>query len=53
MPLSNCKIEIKLKWSNYCALSAAGADNTVANPDKIIFTTKDTKLYVLVVTLSA
>ena len=33
-------------------MSAAGADNTNANPN-IIFTIKDTKLYVPVVTLSA
>ena len=34
-------------------MSAAGADNDNANPDNIIFTIKDTKLYVPVVTLSA
>ena len=33
-------------------MSAAGADNTNANPN-IIFTIKDTKLHVPVVTLSA
>ena len=32
---------------------AAGADNTNANPDNVIFTIYDTKLYVPVVTLSA
>ena len=32
---------------------AAGADNDNANPNNIIFTIKDTKLYVRVVTLSA
>ena len=31
----------------------AGNDNTNANPNNIIFTTKDTKLYVSAVTLSA
>ena len=35
-----------------CVLSAAGADNTSANPNIIIFTIKDTKYYVAVVTLS-
>ena len=53
-PLINCKVELKFKWTRYCVLSAAGNDND--NDDygkKIIFTIKDTKLYVPVVTLSA
>ena len=33
-------------------MSASGADNDNANPNNIIFTIKDTKLYVPVVTLS-
>ena len=53
MPLTDCKVELKLKWTMYCALSAAGNDNTNANPDNIIFTITDTELYVPVVTLSA
>ena len=36
----------------YCVLSAAGDHNTNVNPNDIIFTIKDTKLYVLVVFLS-
>ena len=52
-PLINCKVEFKLKWTNHCVLSAAGADNTNANPRNIIFTFRDTKLYVPVVSLSA
>ena len=52
MPLINCKVELKLKWTKYCVLFAAGVDNTNANPN-FIFTVKDTKLYVPVVTLSA
>ena len=52
MPLINCKVELKLKWTNYCVLFAAGADNDNANGNNITFTVKDTKLYVLVVTLS-
>ena len=51
--LINCKVKLTLKWTKYCVLSAAGNDNTNANPDNIIFTLKDTKLYVPVVTLSA
>ena len=53
MPLINCKIELKLKWTKYCVLSAAGNDNTNANPNNNIFTTKDRKLQVPIVTLSA
>ena len=53
MPLINCKIELKLKLAKYCFLAAAGADNRDANLNNIIFTIKDTKLFVLVVTLSA
>ena len=40
MPLINCKVELKLKWTKYCVLSAAGADNDNANPKNIIFTIK-------------
>ena len=53
MSLINCKIELKLQWTNHCVLSAAGSDNDDANPNNIIFTIKDTKWYVPVVTLSA
>ena len=52
MPLINCKVELKLKWTKYCVLSAAGADNANANSKNIIFTIKDTKLFVPVVTVS-
>ena len=54
MPLINCKVEIKLRWTKYCVLSVVGADNTNDNDsDNIIFTIKDTKLYVPVVSLSS
>ena len=56
MPLINCKVELKLKWTKYCLLSAAGNNNNInenANVNNIIFNIKDTKLYVPVVTLSA
>ena len=54
MPLINCKVELKLKWTKYSVLSTAGDDNTNdTNSNNIIFTIKDTKLYVPVVTLSA
>ena len=52
MSLINFKIEVNLTWTKY-VLSAVGNDNTNGNSNKIIFTTKKTKLYVPVVTLSA
>ena len=54
MPLINCKVELKLKWSKHCVLSVDGADNLNGknDDDNIIFTIKDTKLYVPVVPLS-
>ena len=52
MPLINCKVELKLKWTKYCFLSAAGKDNDNTNGSIIIFTIKGTKLYFPVVTLS-
>ena len=43
-----------INWTKYCVLSAAGADNiNNRDSDNIIFTIKDTKLYVFVVTLLA
>ena len=36
-----------------CVLATGGVDDTTADPNNIIFTIKDTKLYVPVVTLSA
>ena len=53
MPLINCKTELKLKWTKYCVLSPAGADNHDANSNNISFTIRHTKLYALAVTLSA
>ena len=47
MQLINCKVELKLKWTKYCA------DNTNANSNNTILTIKDTKLYIHVVMLSA
>ena len=53
MPLINCKIELKLKYTHCCVLSANGNDNDNDDPDNISFTVKETKLYVPIVTLSA
>ena len=52
MSLINCKIQLRLKWTKYCALSVTGADNKNTNSDNKFSTIKDTKLYVPVVTLS-
>ena len=53
MPLINCKVELRLKWTKYFVLSAAGADNANTNSNIIILTIKDKKIYVLLVTLLA
>ena len=54
MPLIDCKVEVKLKWTKYCVLPAAGNDNANVNgnDNNNIFIIKDTALYVPVVTLS-
>ena len=53
MPVINWKVELKLKWSKYSVLLPAGNDNVNDNDsENIIFTIKDTKLYVAVLTLS-
>ena len=39
VPLINCKVELNLKWTRYCALSAADADVN-DNDGNIIFTIK-------------
>ena len=31
MSLINCKVELKLEWTKYCVLSAAGADDVIDN----------------------
>ena len=50
IPLINCEVEIILTWTKNSVL----ADMTVTNnpPTGLEFQIKDTKLYVLVVTLS-
>ena len=53
MPLINCKVELKLKWMKHGVLYVAGTDNSNADDNDIIFTIKDTKLYVPVITSSA
>ena len=46
MPLVNCKVELSLKWIEYCVLT------TAANANKTAFEITDAKLYVPIVTLS-
>ena len=56
IPLINCEIELKLKWTKYCVFSSGGTENDVNENDNainIIFTIRDTKLYFSIVTLSA
>ena len=56
MLLINCKVELKLTWSKYCVVSTGRTQNDINdnhNANNIIFTIKDTRLYVPVVTLSA
>ena len=54
MPLINCKVELKLKWTEYFVLFAVVNDNiNDRDSDNIAFTIKDTKRYVPVVTLLA
>ena len=52
-PLINFKTELKPQLTKYFVLAGAGADNANVNSNNIVFTSKDKKLYVPVVTLSA
>ena len=54
MSLINCKVQLKLRWTEYCVLSAADVGNVKSrDSNNIIFTMKDTNVYATVVTLSA
>ena len=46
MPLINCNVELKFKRTKYCVLFAAGNDDKNADLNNIMFTIKDTNLYV-------
>ena len=55
MPLISSKVELKFRWTKHCVLSVlavANVDNYDGDNSNKIFTVKDTKLYVPVVTLS-
>ena len=47
MPLVNCKVEVKIEQAKYCVLHAVDNGNTNVNPNNVIFTIKDTKLFFL------
>ena len=51
MLLINCKVELKLKGTMDFVLTVLGSENDNAYPDSTVFTIKDKKLYVPVVTL--
>ena len=53
MPLINWKVKLNLTLTKHCILATCSNDNDNVNSNNIIFTIKYTKLYVLVVTLSA
>ena len=53
MPLIICQVELKFNWTKYCGVAAGGIENPGTNCNGIFCTIKDTKLYVLVITLSA
>ena len=54
MPLINCKVELRLKWTKHCVLASTGTENDDANSDSFNFHyQKHKKSYVPVVTLSA
>ena len=53
VPSINCKVELRLRWTKYCVLSSVAGTKGNNDDNNIIFTIKDTKLYVPVVTLSA
>ena len=49
MSLIDCKVELKIKSTKYCVLSAAGVDSINGNANDNIFTIKVAKLNVPVV----
>ena len=57
MPLINCNVELKFRWTKHYIFSVASTSNVNGNNDNDnnnnIFTIRDTQLFVPVVTLSA
>ena len=52
MLLVICKVELKLRWIKHCVLSISSTDSANGKVGSIIFTMKETNLYVSVVTLA-
>ena len=53
MPRINHKFELKLKWVKYYVVASNGTKRADANYNNVIYTIKDSKLYILIDTLSA
>ena len=55
MPLTNCKVELSLRWIENCVSTSAAinADASATGADSETFKITDAKLYVSIVTLSA
>ena len=51
MLMINCKVELKLRWTNHSVLAFAGVENDSANSNNIIFPGIERRLYVPAVTL--
>ena len=53
MPLSNCKIELSLRWIENCILTTAaiGTNANATGADSATFKITDANLYVPIVTL--
>ena len=43
MPLINCRVELKLKWTKHYVLAAGGVDNSNADRNNIVFNINDRK----------
>ena len=50
--LSNCWRLPEIRWTKHCVLTVTANDNNNDIPSRIVFTIKDTKIYVPTVTLS-
>ena len=55
MPLTNCKVELSLRWIENCVSTSAAIDNDAdaTDTDGATFEITDAKLYVPIVILSA
>ena len=47
MPLINWKVKLKIRWTKHCFSASATAEYDDADSNNIIFTIKDTKLFIL------